>query len=52
MSQWDDPRKPTLWERIVMDWQHDHHRSNIKFSLILIGMVSVSAALWYFNIKR
>jgi len=48
MSQWDDGRKPTTWEWIVMDWQHDWFNSKIKYWLVMAASaVFMIGTLWY-----
>ena len=46
---WDNTenRKPTIRERIQMDWQHDMWNSKIKFWLVILsGLITGQVLFW------
>jgi len=42
----DYNRKPTIWERIQMDLQHDVFNSKIKYWLIILSGLGLWALSW------
>lgn len=46
----DYNRKPTIVERIQMDWQHGFFHSRIKYWGVFASMWLIAIAIWYWGI--